>query len=51
LTPFFSPVGLDIGGQSPHEIAISVIAELQALRYRKEGHQHMGKWEEREKRE
>ena len=44
LEALYSPVGLDIGGQSPHEIAISVIAELQALRYHKEGHTHMGKW-------
>ena len=43
LETLYSPVGLDIGGQSPHEIAISVIAELQVLRYHKEGHKHMGR--------
>jgi xanthine dehydrogenase accessory factor len=47
LEALYSPVGLDIGGQSPYEIAISVIAELQVLRYHKEGHKHMGRWEDR----
>jgi xanthine dehydrogenase accessory factor len=37
----YSPAGLDIGGSSPDEIAISIIAEIQALRYGREGHQHM----------
>lgn len=33
--PLFSPVGLDIGGTLPHEIAISILAELQAVRFNK----------------
>ena len=37
----FSPVGLDIGGRSPAEIAIAIAAEIQAVRYGKRGHQHM----------
>ncbi len=28
----YTPMGLDIGGNSPHEIAISVLAEIQAIR-------------------
>ncbi|MCK4641288.1 MAG: XdhC family protein [Candidatus Marinimicrobia bacterium] len=33
----FIPVGLDIGGSSPDEIALSIIAEIQAVRYGKSG--------------
>lgn len=36
----YCPVGLDIGGTSPDEIAISIISEIQALRYEKSGHKH-----------
>jgi xanthine dehydrogenase accessory factor len=43
LDMLYTPVGLNIGGPSPDEIAISIIAELQAIRYNKNGHQHMGK--------
>ena len=43
LDILYSPVGLAIGGASPDEIAISIIAELQAVRYAKNGHNHMGK--------
>ena len=35
------PAGLDIGGPSPDEIALSVLSEIQALRYGKSGHRHM----------
>ncbi len=37
----YTPMGLDIGGQSPDEIAISIIAEIQSVRFRKEGHKHI----------
>ena len=37
----YCPVGLDIGGPSPDEIAISILAEIQALRHDKTGHRHM----------
>jgi len=37
----YAPVGLDTGGPSPDEIAISIIAEIQAIRYNKKGHRHM----------
>jgi len=43
LDILYTPVGLDIGGQSPDEIAISIISELQVIRYGKEGHKHMRK--------
>lgn len=33
----FIPVGLDIGGGSPDEIALSIVAEIQAIRYGKSG--------------
>lgn len=43
LENLYTPIGLDIGGQHPDEIAISIISELQAVRYNKEGHKHMRK--------
>lgn len=41
LDNLYSPVGLRIGGTMPDEIAISIIAEMQAVRYGKEGNRHM----------
>ena len=41
MSVLYSPVGLDLGGRSPDEIAIAIAAEIQALRYGKEGHKHM----------
>lgn len=43
LDILYTPVGLDIGGENPDEIAISIISELQAIRYNKNGHKHLGK--------
>ena len=32
-----SPVGLDLGGRSPEEIAVSIMAEIVAFRHGKDG--------------
>jgi xanthine dehydrogenase accessory factor len=37
----YTPVGLDVGGSTPAEIAISIASEMQAIRYGKNGHRHM----------
>lgn len=36
-----APVGLDIGGQSPEEIALSIAAEIQAINYGKKADMHL----------
>lgn len=36
----YCPIGLKIGGTTPHEIAISIIAEIQSVRFAKEGNLH-----------
>lgn len=41
LSHFYSPIGLDTGGGSPAEIAISIAAEMLAIGHDKEGHNHM----------
>lgn len=41
LSNFYSPLGLDTGGGSPAEIAVSIAAEMLAIEYKKEGHKHM----------
>jgi len=41
LSNFYSPIGLDIGGGSPQEIAISIAGEMLAVEYGKTGHKHM----------
>ncbi|MCT4599071.1 MAG: XdhC/CoxI family protein [Vallitalea sp.] len=43
LSNLYSPIGLDIGGGSPKEIAISITAEILAISYNKEGHNHLRK--------
>jgi len=42
LSNLHMPVGLKIGGPAPQEIAISVLAEIQAIRYGQPGQNHMG---------
>ena len=37
LTNFYSPIGLNIGGNSPEEIAISISAEMLSVFYNKSG--------------
>lgn len=39
-----SPIGLNIGGNTPGEIAVSIAAELQCIRYGKEGNPLSLKW-------
>ena len=41
INNLFMPVGLDIGGRSVDEIAVSIIAEIQGLKYGKPGLKHM----------
>jgi len=41
LSNFYSPIGLNTGGGSPAEIAISIAAEMLAVEYGKEGHNHL----------
>ena len=41
LHSFYSPIGLDLGGGSPEEIAISITAEILAVSNNKKGHIHM----------
>lgn len=41
MNHFYSPIGLDIGGGSPEEIAISITSEILAVHYNKNGHKHM----------
>jgi xanthine dehydrogenase accessory factor len=41
LTNFYSPIGLDTGGNTPEEIAISIASEMLAITNSKTGHRHM----------
>lgn len=41
LRNFYSPIGLDTGGGSPEEIAVSIAAEMLTIMYDKQGHNHM----------
>lgn len=39
----YTPIGLDLGGANPQDIALSIAAEIQAVRYGKTGHRHLRK--------
>lgn len=41
LSNFYSPIGLDLGGGSPAEIAISITSEILAISNNKKNHLHM----------
>lgn len=41
LSPLYTPAGLDIGGSSADEIAISIVAEIQAIRYGRREQKHL----------
>jgi len=41
LSNLYSPVGLDTGGGSPEEIAVSITSEILAVVHEKTGHRHM----------
>lgn len=41
LSYFYAPVGLDLGGNSPEEIAISITSEMLAVSHGKKNHAHM----------
>lgn len=41
LADLYSPAGLDTGGGSPEEIAVSIAAEILAVKYEKSGNKHM----------
>jgi len=37
LLDVYSPIGLDIGGETPEEIAVAILAEMLAIRYGRDG--------------
>lgn len=41
LSKVYAPIGLNIGGETPEEIALSIMAEIQAVKYKKEDITHM----------
>lgn len=46
LSKIYSPIGLDLGGETPEEIALSIMAEIQAVKYGKDvPHLYKSRWE------
>lgn len=46
LSKIYTPIGLDLGGETPEEIALSIMAEIQAVKYGKEvPHLYKSRWE------
>ncbi|MCF7932526.1 MAG: XdhC/CoxI family protein [Acholeplasmataceae bacterium] len=41
LSNLYAPVGLDLGGGSPEEIAVSIVSEILTIYHGKTGHRHM----------
>ncbi len=41
LSNFYSPIGLDTGGNTPEEIAISIASEMLAVSNERTGHRHL----------
>ena len=37
LSKVYAPIGLDIGGETPVEIALAILSEIQAVKYSKSG--------------
>ncbi len=45
LSKVYSPIGLDLGGETPEEIALSIMAEIQAVKYGKDvPHLYKSRW-------
>ena len=40
FTHLYTPIGLKIGGSSPEEIALSIVAELQVIKYKQNNHKY-----------
>ena len=43
LSTVYTPIGLDIGGETPEEIAVSIMAQIQQVRYDAPGGHLKGK--------
>ena len=43
FSKLYTPVGIDIGGSSPDEIAISIVAQMQSIRYGIKNQRHLRK--------
>jgi len=36
LSKVYTPIGLDLGGETPEEIALAIMAEIQAVKHKKD---------------